>query len=304
MRLILVAFFCGILYIAKNTVYYVKHIIMVFEFDLDKCLHSKNILAAIDAAQVIYKNHFSYPRYIGDCTLLCRLHLPVSYEDFYQKYLNYALANSSKPIELRGLTYDELLSESHRFKELVEEQTSIVNDISVYYYGLVCHIIVETFNGKKKELQLLNYIQKTFGYECVPFDSTIDCRFGVDLKITDLEGNIYALQIKPDTFFLGNKNVSLQDDRIGMIHKRNKLRKQFGIDTIYAVYCNRNDSNNGGWYMKDNGKITFKLEQLLQFDQDADYSIFNDLTNEEKIAMRKTVEPQKLPNRFLSLVIK
>ena len=72
--------------------------------------------------------------------------------------MKYAEENHSLPVEERGLTYEEFYMLAHKYKVLLEDCTTLKYDISVYFYALVCHAIVETFVGQKKEETIMKYI--------------------------------------------------------------------------------------------------------------------------------------------------
>ena len=54
---------------------------------------------------------------------------------------------------------------------------------------------------------------------------------------------------------------------IGMVNKRDMMRDNFGMDTIYAIYVQDKKTGDVTWVKRDNGKLTFRLEDLFTYDE-------------------------------------
>ena len=132
----------------------------IFEFDINKCISCKKILNSNKESRLIYQDKCSYTCFIGNCTNLYHKLKPLNYKDFYDKELKYAEENHDLPIKERGLTYEEFYLLAHKYKVLLEDRTTLKYDISVYFYSLICHAIVETFVGQKIERIIMDYISK------------------------------------------------------------------------------------------------------------------------------------------------
>lgn len=235
------------------------------DFDKDKCIAARDILGKNPTIRTIYKNNFSYGKYIGNCTELFRRHNPTSYEDFYRKYITYAKEHPNKVIYYRGLSYDELLHTAEEYKKMTEEKVDVNYDLSVYFYDLVCHIIIETYNGQNIERSFINYLT-SLGYKCDNFVGRIDAKYGVDIRVTNKNDNVYAIQIKPISFFKSNK-TDVQEDRISLCLKYTEAMAVLGIETFYAIYEENKETNEIKWLKNKNG-FKFKINDLFEFDKD------------------------------------
>ena len=232
----------------------------IFEFDLDKCDSCKRLLNRKQVARTIYKNEFAPSNKIGNCAKLYNILEPSDCYDFYAKELEYAEKNHHLDIRDRGLTYEEFYNLSEQYKKRFEEETCIRYDLSVYFYSLVCHAIVETYFGQKKERELINYI-KGLGYDCSKVESRKDTRYGLDLKVHTDEEDFY-IQVKPISFFLASAKDTEQD-RDKCCEKRQEILDSEGLETYYAIYDTNQKQNKTRWYLNKHGKILFKNEDLF-----------------------------------------
>lgn len=237
-----------------------------YQFDVDKCIESKNTLNKVKEARIIYKEHFAPSHCIGNCSNLYQKLKPVDFVDFYEKELKYAQDNKNVlSVYNRGLTYEEFYNLSVNYKTMVEEICELEFDLSVYFYCLVCHAIVETFVGQKKEEDIINFLKKR-GYKPTKTKGGKDARYGVDIAVSGITEDFY-LQIKPITFFRSNFKDT-QDDRINLCRKREELLNMEKIDTYYIIYNVGYSDSNIRWISKDNGDIVFKINELFQYEKD------------------------------------
>ena len=235
-----------------------------YEFDIRKIIDAKNLLNKSDTIRQIYKRNCSYPHFVGNCTDLYYLLKPFDYLDFYYKYIENAERNKHLPIERRGLTYKELYELAEKFQSLVEESTEFRYDLSIYFYSLVCHIIVETFNGQKIEEIVMNNV-KTMGFNVSKVNGSKDARQGIDIAVSNNDNKFY-IQVKPISFFLSKKEDT-QQDRISCCRKREKVMEMEGLDTYYMIYEMRSNIDELKWVIKDNGKKLFKISDLFSYDK-------------------------------------
>ena len=193
--------------------------------------------------------------------LCCKLK-PTDYEDIYNKYLDYASKNITQPVLKRGLDYNGFYNLALEYKKLAEEKTNFKYDLSVYFYGLVCHAIIETLNGQNKEQELLKLL-KLRGYDAHKEEGFKDTRYGVDVAVKGINEDFY-IQIKPITFFM-SKKLDTQKDRINCCCKRNEMLEIEKIDTYYAIY----DLTDGilRWVGKDGNNVLFKVNDLFEYDE-------------------------------------
>lgn len=236
----------------------------LYEFDIDKCISAKELLRKKKELRVIYQRNCSYPRFLGNCTDLYYLLKPTDYLDFYNKELRYAEENHYLPIERRGLTYNEFYELAVKYKTLAEEATSLKYDLSIYFYALVCHAIIESFNGQKIEELVMNLVKRR-GYDVQKVDGDKDARHGIDIAVKGITREFY-IQVKPFTFFIGNADDT-QRDRIGLCRKREDVLEMENIDTYYLIYENNGNINELKLVSKDNDYILFRINELFEYDK-------------------------------------
>ena len=245
---------------------------MEIDFNWWDCKAAKRILGGYAAMQNVYHDNFAPSEYIGNCTALRRKLCPNSYEDFFEKMVTFAENNVELPIIKRGLTRDELVESGKRYKQMIEERNPYINnDLNVYINDLLCHIIVETYDGGLRENEIIDYLTKYRGISCENFEWDIDTKYGVDVKIEMDNGMKYGIQVKPISFFCPYKHrpskAALLTDWVGMVNKRDMMRDNFGMDTIYAIYVQDKKTGDVEWVKRDNGKLTFRLEDLFTYDE-------------------------------------
>ena len=237
---------------------------MFINFNIEKCLKAKEELHKYDIVGKIWRENFSPSNSIGNCTYLYRLLNPENYIDFYKKYIEYADKNSLLNIWKRGLTEEEIIKLAINYKELVEKNSNINKPFETYLYDAICHIIVETYDGQFQEKEFIEYLKEK-GFNCTKFDSNIDTKYGVDIKVTTDVNKVFAIQIKPISFFLSNRQDVI-NDRINLCIKYEKALKELNIKTYYAIYDKNKKTNEIKWFKnKDNG-FKFRITDLLTYD--------------------------------------
>jgi len=251
------------LYILQGFIFIYK--MELFEFDINKCIESKKILNKNEICRKIYKEECSYSRFIGNCSYLYTKLKPESYEDFYNKELSYAENNKKLKIEKRGLTYKEFYDLANKYKTLVENETDIKLELSTYFYGLVCHAIIETFNGQQKEEQIIKLLRKR-GFKPHKVEGWKDARYGVDIATEGISEDFY-IQIKPITFFTSKFNDTVQD-RLNCCIKRKELLDIEKIETYYAIYKLYDTTGELKWLFNNNDDLLFNNQDLFSWNGD------------------------------------
>lgn len=237
-----------------------------YRFDVEKCIEAKKVLNKIKEARNIYKEHCAPSKYIGNCSNLYQKLKPVDFLDFYEKELAYAEENKDRlPIYYRGLTYEDFYGLATKYKTMLEETCDVSYDLSIYFYSLVCHAIVETFVGQKKEEDIIRLLVKR-GYNPLKTSGGKDARYGVDIAVNGISEDFY-LQIKPISFFL-SKFEDTNNDRISLCHKREEVLEMESIDTYYMIYAIDYLDSEVRWVTKDNGEILFHINELFQYEKD------------------------------------
>ena len=167
------------------------------------------------------------------------------------------------PISRRGLSYDELVELARRYKAKSEELTATSHDLETYFDDVLCHIIVETWDGQQNERDFVGLLT-SLGYQCSKFDGNIDARYGVDIKVTRSDGKVSAIQIKPISFFKSNR-PDVQSDRIALCEKYEAALIEFGFKTYYAIYVRDKTTGDVTWVKNGNG-FRFKIGELFRYD--------------------------------------
>lgn len=236
----------------------------MFEYNRRESLIAKEIVGKYWQFAEIYMHCFSYPRFIGECVILCRILEPESHEDFAKKYFEYAEAHKDLPIEERGLTKDEFYQSAVRYKKLADSKVPNNNiSLETFFHDLTCHVFTETYDGHvTNEKPLLAYIRNFVNKNArFPKDIKEDMNTGIDIFVCDDNDTpLYGIQIKPSSFFIGfSKGVKsgIIEDNRGLVNKYYNAKREYGIETYYCIYDDKR-----GWVCNERGKLTFKLTDI------------------------------------------
>lgn len=232
----------------------------------------------------LWRDEFSGSNKIGNVTNLFRILNPESEKDFCDKYFEYAEKNKHLPISQRGLTFWEFLSLVSKYKEMGDNLIDIKFDIGVYFNDALCHIITETYDGKKQEREFIKFLLN-LGYNCSYVEGKLDGKYGIDIKVTRNDGKVSAIQIKPITFFKSTREDVVKD-RISMCHKYENALKDFGIKTYYAVYM-KNKQNGAILWLKNGNGYRFKIEELCSYDPNNIEETYQDKILPKEFALLK-----------------
>ena len=173
--------------------------------------------------------------------------------------------------------------ESHKnHKELINHYATVLRDNdpfkqqhSVYYWFIIYHLIVETFRGCQREKQIEEYLQHN-GFEVVHGDDEDDIYCGIDL-IASNDACSYALQVKPISFFRGNNNQGLIEDRKRAFQKEQNTLDKYGIPTYYIIY-------NGDELVRNSkGKLCHRLKDLITRDGKTKIDINQEINDISKL---------------------
>lgn len=228
------------------------------EFSEKKCRSAKERIRRFEPAMKVWGREFSPSRSIGKCTFLFRTLLPESYDDFFAKYVKYAEEHNGYPIKDRGLTEEELIKCSEKYKKLAEENCGDKFPVDDYLYDALCHIIVETFDGMGNERLALEYM-KGLGINAEYASYAYDSEYGIDIVAKDGDRILYGVQVKPESFLTSNR-ADVRTDRWLLVKKKDKALSD-GIKTYYMVY--RKDTDDKPvWIMQKNGKFAWTFDAL------------------------------------------
>lgn len=235
----------------------------IFLYDRENTIKAKRLLAKNEKITKIWHDNFAPSNKIGNCSNLFKILNPRSEKDFFNKYFEYAEKNRIKQIRYRGLTYDEFALFVNNYMKMGNDGNGEVFTYDTYFNDAVCHIITETYDGKHREISIINYLENKMDCKCSFFDGAIDATYGVDIKCQ--KGNItQAIQVKPISFFLSHREDVIRD-QIKLVSKYRKFYKDYGIKTYYVIY--RDDNGKISWKQNNNGGIKFSLKDLFDYDK-------------------------------------
>ena len=210
--------------------------------------------------------------FIGSCSYLYGLFKPESYQEFFDKYLAYPDPEHLDKRRLKkssyyGRTMEDLVYLAEYYKNNAEDESFTLEE---FFDDIVCHVIIETFDGHKAEKELMNVLTD-YGFEVEETEGVMDAEFGVDL-IVKKDGEVKEyIQVKPISTFV-RTNPSLISDRSNFFLKQYKLNEFTENhpslkkrDIIFMLYDYQHLVSTGEvlWYYKDN-KVKFKLHELCQ----------------------------------------
>ncbi len=225
------------------------------------CKADRDLLKKKHGISKIWNDHYSPAKSIGKCSTLYKILKPNSYQDFLQKYLEYAERNKDtlRVID-RGLTEDELILLAQEYKFLCERQVNINEPLTTYLNDAICHIIIETYDGMRREEEAISIISSR-GYRVRKGGDFLDRRYGVDLACTDGHGKCFAVQVKPVSFFLSNR-IDVTEDRNLIYQKKEKLKKEKGMETFYMIY-DKNVDGRITWIKNHDDNFAFAFDDAL-----------------------------------------
>lgn len=187
---------------------------------------------------------------VGDLSYLYKKYSPTSPEDFYNKYINDTYSKDGD-VRHHGRTQKQLMDIARRYQNI----SATGDELKFFYDNLVYHYFIQTYEGHKHEQEIMEYL-KSKGKECKTTNPDDDAELGLDLEI-----DIAFIQVKPITFFYGNRNESLINDRLLAIEKYGKAMKKYNKPTVFAIY--NKVGNQIFWLKNKNGGILHKIENLI-----------------------------------------
>ncbi len=239
----------------------------------------------------IEKKYITRPK-IGCCSYLCHRFTPTNYQDFLDKYLESGQKVKFDFNTLRGDYYEgrtiEMLQAIANAccKEI--NVPSITSDMC--FDNIINHCIIETFDGQAAEREICDVISKSKNFSIKQEDGDVDTEMGVDITITDKEGNVTNfIQVKPISTFMGNNSTSLKYDRANFYLKQVKLdnyldqaeRSEEKRLIEYMIY-DKTEYNRSGKVKflknKKNGTFRFLLKELCDTRGNSLIKGYNDLS--------------------------
>lgn len=206
-----------------------------------------------------------YRHIIGDMMYLAYKLQPTSAQDFFNKYTKDG-ERKVKDEKLRGRTVAELQQIARNYQKLCKDRSIKFED---FYNNVILHVIVESYEGYIKECSFFNYV-KAKGLDIRKAPNNLDAEYGIDFVIYKDNKPKYAIQHKPISFIMGNRNQSLINDRISALYKIKKTKDKFNIPTAYVFYTKERE-----YMTNDNGNILFNLNKLVDWRGFTQYRKYN-----------------------------
>ena len=229
----------------------------------DEYCNSRNNLSKYD---MIWKENFASRKVRGDCSYLYTKFKPVSYEDFYKKYVQdgNSTYNNRKNIDSynRGRSEEEILTESIRFYNMIKDEypndVIRITDCINVYIGRTIH---DTFDGHYIE-NLVDKLLAHNGYTTSSPQGDSDSLYGID-RYCYRDGTLkFLVQVKPMYFFKDNKYKNKIIERKYAFEKEAKAEKVFNVPIYYVVYKRDKLDNKRVSFLTNGNNFAFKLNQL------------------------------------------
>lgn len=187
----------------------------------------------------------------GCCTYLYKKYgRPDNYQSFYDNYVTDITGETPQ-------TYGRPEDYIYDYAEALKERSGEDYPTMDYYNYIVKKLIVDTLDGAQKENEAAQYIiEHGFTIEEPTYKEDKD--YGIDLKCYNDGILKFIIQVKPHTFFIGNSNNGLINDRRSALIKEKKCNQDYGVPVYYMIY----DKSTGEW-IENNGHTAHRLKDLL-----------------------------------------
>lgn len=176
---------------------------------------------------------------------------PATYQQFYDSYVSDITGKDPK-------TYGR--SEEYLMKQAQILSNRVNNEVSVEkcFEYIIKKLIIDTLDGSQKELQIKDYLISK-GYSVKEPNYYQDTTEGIDKFVYKGDKLACIIQIKPNTFFIGNNNWSLCNDRIRAIKKEQICLNKYKVPVYYFIYR----KTEGTWIYNEKKKLGHKLTDLI-----------------------------------------
>ena len=208
--------------------------------------------------------------YVGNCSYLYATLKPTSYQDFFDKYINFISPVNEGDKLKKNQFYGRTIADLVRLATYYQEQANDENfTLEEFFDDIVCHVIIETFDGHKAEKELMKVLTD-YGFDVEETEGDMDAEYGVDLIVRKNGEFKEFIQVKPISTFV-RTNPSLIEDRSNFFMKQLKLDEFIENNEtnlkkrsiIYMLYDYQHLISTGEvlWYYKNN-KVKFQLSEL------------------------------------------
>lgn len=133
-----------------------------------------------------------------------------------------------------------------------------VNDCERYIYDVMFR---RTFQGYNKEKQALKLLRDMISPSIEESPKEWDSRYFIDFYLRDASGMLIGIQLKPDTFYLGNYQAVVDIEG-----KMKSFREKYNAETFVLKY-NPGKSNQAIEFVNPN--VVSEIKKLLSSSQPA-----------------------------------
>lgn len=177
---------------------------------------------------------------------------PKTVQEFFNKYISDTISQDNRQC---GRNYNHIINKA----KTLASKDNFTYSMDEYIDFIIKKLFIDTFNGCQKEVELKELIEKK-GFTTKQPSLDDDLQLGIDL-FAYKDGKLkFLIQTKPITFFLGNRNLGLINDRVLALQKQALAEETYKVKVIYCIY------NKDKWIKNNNGGIGFKLERLIEND--------------------------------------
>ena len=198
-----------------------------------------------------YEAIYRHPNSIGYVSELFKKINPKTMEEAYNAYLLSAVQDKDLPLAKRGRSAEELETLAIDWKTRSKSDLPLAD----FYDAIVLHAVVETCLGMIKEREAEEMYERA-GYDIEETDGNDDRTLGIDF-IARNEDKIFLVQVKPISFFRGEKLDLVSDRRIVWNKHEKGMEKYPSASYTYMIY-----DPSGLWLSKD-GRKNFRYGELI-----------------------------------------
>lgn len=189
----------------------------------------------------------------GCCTYLYKKYgSPETYQAFYDSYTTNNTSDYGD--KENGRTSMYILKEAVKLSNKDMDRFPLKD----YYDYIVKKLIVDTLKGCKKELEVKYYLEEK-GFTTTEPTYYQDTKEGIDKFVWKDDKLQFIVQVKPNTFFIGNRNESLINDRRRAVEKENICKNKYNVPVVYMIY----NKQTGVFETNNKGGRGFLLKNLI-----------------------------------------
>ncbi len=224
----------------------------------------------------IWRSLYSGKHRVGPCIALCCKYRPQTYQEFMDAYVDDAIKNKNLPLNKRGRTIEEFkdLCVTPYFEHVKKYTNSEDLNYETFFDEAICHVIIETFDGRKHEIELEKYCEEK-GYSIEYPSNEDDSKNGIDFFCCQNNEKKFMIQVKPLSFFISTRSDTISD-KLNAFSKANNAIKKYGIPYYFTIY----DSKGKKWCKNElnESSVLYRIKDLYQEDGSFKVGKMDDLT--------------------------